>query len=100
VGENKPWRSRAVKVPGLKRKTEFYIFELLALAFGASASQFFFVHQIRWQQIVICCLGYVTSFVMMISVKCTHCKEPIGKVDGKWVPFAHDQCSRCGRDHG
>ena len=94
------WRVSSIRLPQLRRRTEFYIFEALALGFGASAAQFFFVHEIRWQQLVICGVGYVTSFAMMVSVKCVHCKEPLGRVDGNWVPIPEASCSKCGRDHG
>ena len=93
-------RLGAPKVPQLRRKTEFYIFELLALAFGASVSQIFFVRDLRWQTLAICVIGYVVSFAMMVSVKCMHCREPIGRVRGRWGFFAEDNCSKCGRDHG
>ncbi len=89
-----------LRLPKLRRKTEFYIFEALALGFGASASQFFFVNEIRWQQLMICGVGYVASFAMMVSVKCIHCREPLGRVDGRWVPIPDSFCSKCGRDHG
>ena len=89
-----------LRVPQLKRKAEFYIFEALALAFGASISQVFFVHQLRWQNVAICILGYAASFAMMVSVRCSHCREPLGRVDGKWVAIAQTHCSKCGRDHG
>jgi hypothetical protein len=98
-GGNRPWRLSALKVPQLPKKMEFYVFELLALGFGASASQFFF-HEIRWPQILVCGLGYVASFAMMVRVRCVHCREPVGKVDGKWVPVASQACSKCGHDHG
>jgi hypothetical protein len=94
------WRVSSIRFPQLRRKTEFYIFEILALGFGASAAQFFFVDEVRWQQLVICGVGYAASFAMMVSVKCIHCKEPLGRVDGKWVPIPESQCSKCGRDHG
>ena len=93
-------RLGAPKLPQLRRKTEFYVFELLALAFGASASQIFFVHELSWQTLAICGLGYAASFAMMVSVKCTHCREPLGRVNGKWGFLAEDICSKCGRDHG
>ena len=95
-----PGRFDVLRLPQLRRKTEFYVFEALALAFGASASQFFFVDHIRWQSLMVCGIGYVASFIMMVSVRCSHCREPIGRVDGKWVPIAHAMCSKCGRDHG
>jgi hypothetical protein len=96
----KQWRIPSIRLPQLRRKTEFYIFEALALGFGASAAQFFFVDVVRWQQVVICGVGYAASFAMMVSVKCAHCREPLGRVDGKWVPIPETQCSKCGRDHG
>jgi hypothetical protein len=93
-------RLPALRVPQLRRKTEFYIFEALALVFGASASQVFFLHEIHWRSVAICGLGYAASFAMMVSIRCAHCKEPLGKVNGKWVPIAESQCTKCGRDHG
>ncbi len=93
-------RLPALRVPQLRRKTEFYIFEALALVFGASASHFFFPREIHWQSVAICGLGYAASFAMMVNIRCTHCKEPLGKVNGKWVPMPETQCSKCGRDHG
>jgi hypothetical protein len=95
-GENRFW----IRLPQLKRRTEFYIFEVLALTFGASLAQVFFVHQLRWQTLATCALGYAASFAMMVSIRCAHCKEPIGRVDGRWGPFPDDSCSKCGRDHG
>ncbi len=89
-----------IRLPQLKRKTEFYIFEVFALAFGASLAQVFFVHELRWQTLAICALGYATSFTTMVSIRCAHCREPIGLVNGRWGPFAEDSCSRCGQDHG
>jgi hypothetical protein len=91
---------QGIRWPQLKRKTEFYVFELLALAFGTSLAQFFFVHELRWQNLAICVLGYAASFCAMVSIRCTHCREPIGRVNGKWGPFADPSCSKCGRDHG
>jgi len=93
-------RFGAFRLPQLRRKTEFYIFEALALVFGASASQVFFVHNIGWQSLAICAAGYAVSFAMMVSVRCVHCREPLGRVDGKWAPFPQTSCSKCGRDHG
>jgi hypothetical protein len=90
----------AVRLPQLRRKTEFYIFEALALVFGASASQVFFVHDLRWQSLAICAAGYAVSFLIMVSIRCTHCREPLGRVNGKWGPFPQALCSKCGRDHG
>jgi hypothetical protein len=87
-------------LPQLKRKTEFYIFELLALLFGAGASQVFFVQDIRWRTLAICGFGYVASFAMMVSIRCLHCREPLGRIDGKWGFFPEVNCSKCGRDHG
>jgi hypothetical protein len=89
-----------VRLPQLRRKTEFYLFEVLSLAFGASLAQFFFVHDWRWQNFAICALGYVASFCAMVSIRCIHCREPLGRVNGKWSAFADDSCSKCGRDHG
>ena len=89
-----------LRLPHLKRKTEFYIFELFALTFGASLAQVFFFHQLRWETLAICGLGYVASFATMVSIRCIHCKEPIGRVNGRWGPFPDDSCSKCGRDHG
>ena len=93
-------RSPVLRLPQLGRKAEFYIFEGLALVFGASASQVFFTHDIRWQTLAICALGYAASFAMMVSVRCMHCREPVGKVNGKWGFFPEINCSKCGRDHG
>ena len=90
----------ALRLPQLKRKMEFYIFEALALAFGASLARVFFVHALRWQTFAICALGYAASFALMVSVRCAHCREPLGRVNGKWGPFADWRCSKCGRDHG
>lgn len=89
-----------VRLPQLKRKTEFYIFEVLALVFGASASQIFFIRDYRWQSLAICAAGYAVSFGIMVSIRCTHCREPLGRVNGKWGPFPHSLCSKCGREHG
>jgi hypothetical protein len=88
------------RLPQLRRKTEFYVFELLSLVFGASLAQFFFVRDWGWQSFAICALGYVASFCAMISIRCTHCREPLGRVNGGWSAFADDSCSKCGRDHG
>jgi hypothetical protein len=96
IGDNR----RVFRLPQLTRRMEFYIFELLALAFGMSMARVFFVHELRWQTFAISVLGYVASFAMMVSVKCMHCREPLGRVDGKWGPFADAACSKCGRDHG
>jgi hypothetical protein len=93
-------RSPALRLPQLKRKTEFYVFEVLALAFGASASRVFFTHDIRWETLAICALGYAAAFGMMVSVRCLHCREPLGRVNGKWGFFPEINCSKCGRDHG
>lgn len=93
-------RSPILRLPQLGRKTEFYIFELLALVFGASASQVFFTHDIRWRTLAVCALGYAASFGMMVSVRCLHCREPLGRVNGKWGFFPDASCSKCGRDHG
>jgi len=90
---------RALQGPQLRRKTEFYIFEVLALLFGASLAHVF-VHEIRWQTLVLCLAGYAASFAMMVSVRCAHCREPVGRIDGKWRPLANGLCSKCGRDHG
>jgi hypothetical protein len=98
-GGNKPWRLSPLRFPQLPRKVEFYIFELLAFGFGASVSQVFF-RGLHWQQLLICTLGYAASFAMMVTVRCVHCREPVGKVDGKWVPVAAPACSKCGHDHG
>lgn len=98
-GEKKSWHA-TIRIPRLRKKTEFYVFEVFALAFGASASQFFFTRDLRWQQIVICGLGYAASFAMMVSAKCVHCREPVGRIDGKWAPLPRAQCSKCGHDHG
>ena len=68
MGENKPWRSRAVKVPGLKRKTEFYIFELLALAFGASASAFASIVHVLDDVPLFNSLGGPSTFLDFMSV--------------------------------
>lgn len=89
-----------LRVPQLKRKTEFYIFELLSLAFGISLAQFFFVPDWRWRSFAICALGYVAAFCAMVSIRCIHCQEPLGRVNGRWSAFADDSCSKCGRDHG
>jgi hypothetical protein len=93
-------RLPALRVPQLKRKTEFYVFELLSLVFGASVSQVFFIHEIRWQTLAVCALGYTASFAMMVSVRCLHCREPLGRVNGKWGFFPDEACTKCGRDHG
>jgi len=90
----------ALRAPQLRRKTEFYVFEALALAFGASVAQVFIVHEIRWQTLLICLAGYAASFAMIVSVRCSHCQEPVGRIDGKWGPLANGWCSKCGRDHG
>jgi hypothetical protein len=89
-----------IRLPQLKRKTEFYIFEVFSLTFGASLAQVFFVQQLRWQTLAICALGYAASFTTMVSIRCAHCKEPIGRVNGRWAPFPDHSCSKCGRDHG
>ena len=95
-GEHRFW----IRLPQLKRRTEFYIFEVFALTFGASLAQVFFVRQLRWQTLAICALGYGASFATMVSIRCRHCREPIGRVNGRWAPFPDDSCSKCGRDHG
>lgn len=100
MGWKENGRSGAVKLPQLRRRAEFYVFELLALTFGASAARVFFVHGLSWQWLVTCMLGYIASFAMMVSVKCIHCREPLGRVNGKWGPFPQEICSKCGRDHG
>lgn len=100
MGRNQNGRIGALKIPQLRRRTEFYVFELLALTFGASAARVFFVHELSWQWLLSCLLGYVACFAMMVSVKCVHCREPLGRVNGKWGAFAEEICSRCGRDHG
>jgi len=97
-GKKQPWLA-TLKVPQLPKKAEFYVFEIFALAFGASASQFIFTTEIHWQQIIVCGLGYVASFLMMVSVRCAHCREPLGRVNGKWSPLAAAECSKCGHDH-
>lgn len=89
-----------LRVPQLKRKAEFYIFEALAFAFGGSASLFFFLHWVGWQTLAICGVGYAASFAMMVTVRCSHCREPLGRVNGRWGPIAETRCSKCNRDPG
>lgn len=93
-------RGSHLRLPQLRRKAEFYIFEALALLFGASASLIFFLHALRWQTLAVCAVGYAASFAMMVSVRCSHCREPLGRVNGKWGPIAQTPCSKCNRDPG
>jgi hypothetical protein len=37
---------------------------------------------------------------MMVSVKCMHCREPLGRAEAKTGFSAEDKFSKCGRDHG
>jgi len=100
MGWNANGRTGLGKIPRLRRRTEFYLFEMFALSFGASASKVFFVHDISWLWLATCALGYVASFSMMVSVRCTHCHEPLGRINGKWGFFPDEICLKCGRDHG
>ena len=100
MGWNANGRLGPVKVPQLRRRTEFYVFEMLALSFGACASKVFFVHDFSWRWLAMCALGYVGSFCMMVSIRCIHCREPLGRINGRWGFFPAEICRKCGRDHG
>ena len=82
----------------VSKRSQFLLCETMVLLFGIAACTLFQGHAVRWAAVIPCMIGYLASFSLMLTTRCDHCNEPVGRERGRLVAVPHTHCERCGND--